>query len=149
METNAKKMLQNLAESAAAATADARDYVQNASKAVSDAMSEKSATVKLNLELARLRGEEEHLFSEIGRTMFLVNSGALRADAAENDSKKTPQQMIDDLLVNAEQLQQQMDAITEKLGAVKGEKVCSVCGRLCAAQDAFCAICGTKLSNDE
>ncbi|MEG0910659.1 MAG: hypothetical protein RSC73_01115 [Ruthenibacterium sp.] len=149
METNTKKLLQNLAETAAAATAEARDYVQNAGKAVSDAMSEKSASVKLNLELTRLRAEQEHLFSDIGHTMFLVNSGALRPDAAENESKKTPQQMIDDLLVNAEQVQQQIDAVTEKLGTGKDEKACPVCGRLCAEQDAFCAICGTKLSTDE
>ncbi|MEF9970568.1 MAG: zinc ribbon domain-containing protein [Ruthenibacterium sp.] len=148
MEPSAKKLLQNLAETAAAATAGARDYVQNAGKAVSDAMSEKSAAVKLTVELSRLRAEQDHLFSDIGRTMFLINSGAIRPDASENESKKTPQQMIDDLLVSAEQLQQQIDAANDKRSS-KDEKACPKCGQLCAEQDTFCAICGTKLSSNE
>ena len=53
------------------------------------------------------------------------------------------------MLVSAEQVQQEMDVITDKLTVCRNEKVCPCCGRICGEHDAFCAVCGTRLSEEE
>ena len=39
--------------------------------------------------------------------------------------------------------------ITDKLTVCRSEKVCPCCGRICGEHDAFCAVCGTRLSEEE
>ena len=39
--------------------------------------------------------------------------------------------------------------ITDKLTVCRNEKVCPCCGRICGEHDAFCAVCGTRLSEEE
>ena len=39
--------------------------------------------------------------------------------------------------------------ITDKLTVCRNEKVCPCCGRICGEHDAFCAVCGTRLSKEE
>ena len=149
METNVRKILQSLAETATEKANDAREYMQSAGKAVSEAVSEKSAAVKYGLELSKLRTEQDRIFSDIGHMMFMLNTGVLQATQPIGDDEKNPQQVINSLLVQAEQLQQQMDTISEKLSDAKNEKVCPLCGRLCEEHDTFCAVCGTKLTDKE
>ena len=140
MDTDVRKLLQSLADTAANAAEEAKTAVQSASKA----MAEKYDTVKLTLELSRLRTQQERLFADMGRTLFFLKTGAVKADEAV-DGDKTTQQAIDSILLSAEQVQQQIDAINDKISAAKNELVCSGCGRLCDEHDAFCAVCGTKL----
>ena len=149
METNVRKILQSLAETATEKANDVREYMQSAGKAVSEVVSEKSAAVKYGLELSKLRTEQERLFADIGHMMFMLNTGLLQSGQPIGEEERNPQQVIDSLLVKAEQLQQQMDNISEKLSAAKNEKVCPLCGRLCEENDTFCAVCGTKLAEKE
>ena len=104
-------------------------------------------TMKLTVELSRLRTQQERLFADLGRTMFLIKTGSLKANEAER-GQKTPQQTVDDLLISAGQLQQEMDEINAELGRAAhnlGKAVCPQCGHQCAEADTFCAACGTQL----
>ena len=105
--------------------------------------------VKMNIELARLSDEQEDVFSDIGRMLFLMHTGAVKDTVMSDEGEKSPQQVIDALLVSAEQVQQEMDVITDKLTVCRSEKVCPCCGRICGEHDAFCAVCGTRLSEEE
>lgn len=141
--SNVNKILQNIVSTAAMAATEAKTVVSSAGKAVA----EKYDEVKLNVEFLRLSEEQEDVFSDIGRMLFLMHTGVVRDAVMSDEGEKTPQQVIDSLLVNAEQLEQQMDAITARLAAFDGkdEKICPACGRVCDGHDAFCAICGARL----
>lgn len=139
METDVRKLLQSLAASAASAAEEVRDAVTSAKNTVA----EKYDVAKLSMTHTRLQTQQERLFTEIGRAMFLLRAKALPETAPEGE--KTPRQMLESLLVNAEQVQQELDAVAEKMSAAKSEHVCPLCGRVCPEHDAFCATCGAKL----
>ena len=136
MDSNVNKILQNIVNTATLAADEAKAAVHSAGKAVAGKYDE----VKMNIELARLSDEQEDVFSDIGRMLFLMHTGAVKDTVMSDEGEKSPQQVIDALLVSAEQVQQEMDV---------NEKVCPCCGRICGEHDAFCAVCGTRLSEEE
>lgn len=147
METDVRIILQSLADTAANAAEEARCAVESAKKN----MAEHYDTVKFTVELSRLRTQQERLFADLGRMLFLIKTGSLRADEAEA-GKKTPQQTVDDLLISAGQLQQEMDEIHAELGKAPhnaGKTLCPQCKHVCADSDAFCAACGAPLASDQ
>lgn len=142
METDVRKILQTLADTAANAADEARTAAQGARRA----MEEKYDLVRLGLEHSRLKTQQERVFADIGRTMFLLRCGAIAPQTAA-PGEKTPEQMIDSLLLNAEQVQQEMDAVAEKMSAATQGRVCPHCAAACEEKAAFCAACGTRLDN--
>ena len=144
MDSNVNKILQHIVSTASLAADEAKAAVQSAGKIVA----EKYDEVKMSIELARLTDEQENVFSDVGRMLFLMHTGVVKDTVMSDEGEKSPQQVIDALLVSAEQLQQEMDHITDKL-AESSEKICPCCGRICGEHDAYCAVCGTKLDEDE
>ena len=144
MNSNINAVLQNIVSTAAMAASEARTAVRSAGKRVA----EKYDKVKLNVELLRLTEEQENVFSDIGRMLFLMHTGVVTDTVMSDEGEKTPQQVIDALLVSAEQLQQEMDVITDKLSVTSDERICPECGRICGEHDVFCAVCGTRLADD-
>lgn len=145
MDSNVNKILQNIVNTATLAADEAKAAVYSAGKVVAGKYDE----VKMNIELARLSDEQENVFSDIGRMLFLIHTGTVKDTVMSDEGEKSPQQVIDALLVSAEQIQQEMDVITDKLTVCRNEKICPCCGRICAEQDAYCAVCGTRLSAGE
>lgn len=139
MDNNVRNILHNLVNTASAAADEAKNVMQSAGKAVAD----KYDAAKVNMELSRMRAEQERVFADIGRTMFLMNSGC---DAALADAEKSPQQVIDSLLVAADQAQQEIDRLNARLGELRSNQLCPACGRTCGEHDAFCSVCGAKLA---
>lgn len=144
MDKNISKILQDIANTAASAADTAKAAVMTAK----DVVVEKYDVVKMNREMTRLRAEQEDVFSDIGRMLFLMHTGKVGESVQSDEGEKSPQQVIDALLVEAEQLQQQMDALSEKLEDLDEGQGCKCpqCGHLCAKEDVFCAACGAKLS---
>ena len=143
METDVRKILQSLADTAANAADEAKAAVHSASKA----MLGRYDNVKMNVELSRVRTQQERLFADLGRMLFLIKTGAVKADEANPASAdgKTPQQAIDALLLDAERLQGEMENIAAQLAAAQDEVVCPACGHRCTHEDTFCSVCGKKL----
>ncbi len=142
MNSNINAILQNIVSTAAMAASEAKTAVRSAGKVVA----EKCDEVKLNVELLRLTEQQEDVFSDIGRMLFLLHTGVVTETVTSDAGEKTPQQVIDSLLVGAEQLQQEMDVITGRLAAVCDERICPECGRSCGVDDVFCAACGARLA---
>ena len=111
MDSNLSKILHDLANSAADAAAGARSAVMNAKEVIG----EKYDNVKLNMELNQLDEKQENVFSDIGRMMFLMHTGKVKDTVMTEDGPKTPQQVIDSLLLTAEQVQQEIDALYSRL----------------------------------
>lgn len=135
-------ILTHLAEAATAAADGVSDVMHSAGQLVG----EKYSSLKLNAELTRLQDEQNKLFNNIGRTMYLIQTSSSFDDttlqqAQMNDAKQT----IDKLLLLADQKQQEIDYVTERLRKLNGAKVCYVCGCVCEASDTFCKVCGEKL----
>ena len=130
------------------AAAGARSAVMNAKEAIG----EKYDNVKLNMELNQLDEKQENVFSDIGRMMFLMHTGKLKDTVMTEDGPKTPQQVIDSLLLTAEQVQQEIDALEAKLGE-DGEELscltCPKCGNVCFEGDHYCSACGEHLTAEE
>lgn len=81
--------------------------------------------------------------------LYAMHMGAAGEHVTTEDGEKTPQQVIDALLVKAEQAQQRIDMLAEKLNAEKEGPACPHCGHGCSAADVFCPACGTKLPRKE
>ena len=106
--------------------------------------------MKLNIELSRLQDEQTKLFADIGRTMFMIKSGGFDSTVETEDAEVVDaQQVIDRLLILADQKQQEIDDISKRLKKLSGAKVCVVCGKVCDTKDVFCSGCGAKLPTEE
>ena len=138
MDKNLAKFLQDIAVTAA-----------NAADSARKAAMEKYDEVKTQRELARERAAQEDIFAGLGRMLYAMHMGAAGEHVATEEGEKTPQQVIDALLVKAEQAQQRIDMLAEKLNAEKEGPICPHCGHGCSAADVFCPACGTKLPRKE
>ncbi len=148
MDKKDSKVNQILAHLAGAASV-AKDGVSDAVQTAGQAVNEKYSAVKLTLEVNRLHDEQIKLFADIGRTMFLVRTGAFDAEVKTEDGTTVDaQQTIDALLEQADQKQTEIDAAAEKLAALNGTKVCAVCGHAADPKDVYCSACGTKFPAD-
>lgn len=145
MDKNLAKFLQDIAVTAANAADSACSAVETAGKAAM----EKYDEVKTQRELARERAAQEDIFAGLGRMLYAMHMGAAGEHVATEEGEKTPQQVIDALLVKAEQAQQRIDMLAEKLNAEKEGPACPHCGHGCSAADVFCPACGTKLPRKE
>lgn len=145
MDSNLSKILHDLANSAADAAASARSAMMSAKEAIG----EKYDNVKLNMELNQLDEQQENVFSDIGRMMFLMHTGKVKDTVMTEDGPKTPQQVIDSLLLTAEQVQQEIDALEAKLGEDDETLACLTCpkcGNVCFEGDHYCSACGEHLT---
>lgn len=145
MDKNLTKLMQDIAATAANAADSARSAMETAGKAAM----EKYDEVKTLRELNRERAMQEEIYADLGRMLYAMHMGAAGEHVATEDGEKTPQQIIDSLLVKAEQAQQRIDMLVRKLREERQETVCPHCGHRCAGEDAFCPACGTKLSGME
>ena len=150
MDKNIARLLQDLADTAASAADTARSAMLSAKEAVS----EKYDSVKLEFALSRAESEQEDVFSDIGRMLFLMHSGKVQDTVATDEGDKSPQQVIDSLLLEAEQLQQQIDLFEQRLAYNDDDEddetldtvVCPKCGNVCVEGDCYCCACGARLA---
>lgn len=132
-----RRMLESVAATAQEAADEAKEKMQSAGQS----LSEKYDAAKLNLLLTRLRGEQERVFADMGRTLFLMDTG----NYSEEEGHPTAQQTIDRLLLAAEQKQQEIDRLLTRLAQVSDTRRCPACGRACGQDDRFCPECGARL----
>ncbi len=142
MSNETSKIFETIASAASEVVDEAKDVAQSAGKVVS----ERYGSVKLRFELAQLQESQNSVFSQIGRTLFLIHSGVLKNEPSQSDDNSTtPQQLIDDLLLNAAKLDAQIDVIQMQIASAQSKKLCSRCKNACLQSEAFCSACGNKL----
>lgn len=136
------QIIEHLSNAASAAASSVGSAAQKAGQYVG----EKYDVVKLKIELNRLQSDQKNIFADIGRTMFLLQSGGFADNGITN--AVDAQQLVDQLLLLAEEKQQNIDELTDKLNQLSGSVVCVVCGRVCDARDTYCPTCGAKLPGE-
>lgn len=145
---NVNSILAHLANAANVAA----DGVSDAFHSASHAVNGKYDQLRLNMDLSRLKDEQAKVFQDIGHTMFMIKSGAFIEEKAsaepgtEKNSMTDAQDTIDQLLVLADQKQQEIDLLSERINKVTGNQVCPVCGKTSTNKEAYCSSCGTKLN---
>lgn len=144
MDLSLRKILRDIGHTAATAADEGKKVIGKTGKAVSD----KADIAKSSLQLLNLRADQEDIFAEIGKTIYLLHSGAMPNDVDAEGGSET-EATINRLLIKAAEKQSEMDYYTEKLAQLKGQRTCPVCGKKCRDDDIFCAGCGKKLKADE
>ena len=140
MDRNTSRILQELVNAAD----EAKSAVQSAATAVG----EKYDIVKAGLEMNRLEVRQEAVFSDIGRVLFLVHTGKVKDTMESDEGPRSPQQVIDELLISAEQIQQEIDAAEARIQQESHTgRYCTKCGREAGEDDAYCAGRGAKLAD--
>ncbi|MEG0178128.1 MAG: hypothetical protein RR654_01120 [Oscillospiraceae bacterium] len=140
MNINTDKIFKSIAQSATNAAEEAKAAMQSAGKAVAD----KYDSAKIALELAHVRSEQERIFADIGRAMYFINAGAC---ADKDEQVLAARKGIDELLLAAEQKQQEIDSLCDRQSELANTSICPKCARACDEHDSYCPICGTKLDN--
>ena len=143
-DSRINQILSYLAKAASTAADGVNEVVQSAGSAVGD----KYSTFKLNMELSRLQTEQEQMFEDIGRTMFMVKTGAFDQKTAEGEVIDG-QDTVDKLLGLAEEKQAEIDDTAKKVSDLSGDAVCPVCSNVCEPKACYCSACGTKLPEKE
>lgn len=145
-DNHIKQILDYLAKAATVAADGVSEVVQRAGNAVGG----KYDNFKLGLELNRLHNEQAKMFEDLGRTLFMVKTGAFEAQQTEDGEEPIDgQETVDKLLQLAEEKQAQIDEVAQKLKEASGERACPVCGKVAEHDHIFCPACGTKLPEEE
>lgn len=138
MDKNTSRILQELANAA--------DEAKSAVYSAAAAMGEKYDSVKAGLEMNRLEIRQEAVFSDIGRVLFLIHTGKIKDTMETDEGPRSPQRVIDELLIGAEQIQQEIDAAQARMQENRPGRYCTKCGREVGEDDVYCAACGAKLA---
>lgn len=137
-----RRMLESLAITAQDAADGAKEKMYTAGQTITCKYDE----AKCNLTLSRLKAEQEQIFLQMGRTLFLFNTGKFAGVETENT---TPKQIIDHLMIAAEQNQQEIDRILERLQKISNHRYCTACGNRCEDDAKFCGECGNRLNSNQ
>ena len=121
------------------------DNMSEAVHSASQAFGDKYDVVKLNIELSRLRAEQERLFENIGRTLFYVQ---FSTKSPQGPDTGNAQETVDELLSFAANKQHEIDDSLAALSKLTGNQTCPKCGKVCDNQDAFCSACGCILNDN-
>lgn len=104
--------------------------MESAGKAANDM----AQATRLNLQIFDLNTECEVLYKEIGKLVYNIHLGA----EVEPDT-------MDDYLAQLDELCERIEELRVQLAEVKASLTCTVCGKQCGRDDAFCSGCGTAL----
>lgn len=145
-----KSRIQQIMAHLASAASTAADGVSEAVHSAGDAVGEKYSAFKLGVEINRLHDEQNQLFANIGRTMYMIHTGAIPTEPDVDDGEMADAQgTVDSLLALAAEKQRAIDEAEEKLQKLNGQKACAVCGTVAEPKDKYCAQCGTPLPQAE
>lgn len=136
-DSHINKIISHLASAATTAA----DGVGCAVKAAGQAVGSQYDRFKLNMDLAKLKQEQDELFTEIGHSLYQLKNG--------NGEGAATQQQVDDLLEMAAEKQKEIDLTLEKLNSISGVTLCPNCAKVVDKEDIFCSACGTKLPEIE
>ena len=89
---------------------------------------------KLRLNAAEINGDITKKYEELGRLVY---------DSVKADAK--PEKLAEEYIAEIDALYQRLDAVNEKINALRNQSACPVCGAQNADDALFCSRCGVKL----
>lgn len=146
--SNNSRIQQIIAHLAGAASV-AADGVTDAVQAASSVVGDKYDAMKLTIEIHKLQEEQNHLFADIGRALFIVKTSESPQTSEDESQVAGAQGEIDQLLESAILKQTEINESSEKLAKLTNSRVCSTCGKNCDDKDLYCSSCGAELSKSE
>lgn len=102
--------------------------------------SEMASGAKLKLEITKNKSNIDKKYEELGSRIYFLNKEGMAPD--ESISEIITE--IDQLFVNIEDLEKEVEAITNE-EKVEVEATCSNCGEVLKGDSKFCGSCGTKI----
>lgn len=128
----------------------AADGVSDAVKSAGAVVNEKYDSFKAGFDVARLQDDQRGIFTDIGHTMFMIKRGAFAEKPKDAEGNEIdPQEIVDDLLSQAEVKQGEIDAAIARRNEANNDVVCTTCGKTAGPKDVFCSGCGAKLPEKE
>ena len=142
--TNAlDQLLDRLLRTASSAADEMHDALHHVGQAASGTYE----TVKAKLDLGILQDEQNKIFTQIGRLLFLSLPEG-RNQPPSPETLKKAERAVSGLLVQADQKQQEIDLLSQRLAGLAGHPLCPACGEAVTAKNAFCPACGAKLKDN-
>lgn len=89
---------------------------------------------KLNVQLFDLNGELNDVLRQLGQVMYDAHRGQAGGDES-----------IPDLLARADELNEKIDGMKDRVSALRQSRTCGTCGAVCGREDKFCRSCGQPL----
>ena len=130
MEDRVKELMDRIRGTASAAADACADTARVAGRKAGQIVD----VAKLNVQLFDLNGELNDVLRQLGQVMYDAHRGQAGGD-----------EIIPDLLARADELNEKIDGMKDRVSALRQSRTCGTCGAVCGREDKFCRSCGQPL----
>ncbi|MCI5625075.1 MAG: zinc ribbon domain-containing protein [Clostridiales bacterium] len=130
MEDRVKELMDRIRGTASAAADACADTARVAGRKAGQIVD----VAKLNVQLFDLNGELNDVLRQLGQVMYDAHRGRAGGDES-----------IPDLLARADELNEKIGGMKDRVSALRQSRTCGTCGAVCGREDKFCRSCGQPL----
>ena len=130
MEDRVKELMDRIRGTASAAADACADTARVAGRKAGQIVD----VAKLNVQLFDLNGELNDVLRQLGQVMYDAHRGQASGDES-----------IPDLLARADELNEKIGGMKDRVSALRQSRTCGTCGAVCGREDKFCRSCGQPL----
>ena len=130
MEDRVKDLMDRIRGTASAAADACADTARVAGRKAGQIVD----VAKLNVQLFDLNGELNDVLRQLGQVMYDAHRGRAGGDES-----------IPDLLARADELNEKIGGMNDRVSALRQSRTCGTCGAVCGREDKFCRSCGQPL----
>lgn len=130
MEDRVKELMDRIRGTASAAADACADTARVAGRKAGQIVD----VAKLNVQLFDLNGELNDVLRQLGQVMYDAHRGQVGGDES-----------IPDLLARADELNEKIGGMKDRVSALRQSRTCGTCGAVCGREDKFCRSCGQPL----
>ena len=130
MEDRVKELMDRIRGTASAAADACADTARVAGRKAGQIVD----VAKLNVQLLDLNGDFNDVLRQLGQVMYDAHRGRAGGDES-----------IPDLLARADELNEKIGGMKDRVSALRQSRTCGTCGAVCGREDKFCRSCGQPL----
>ena len=130
MEDRVKELMDRIRGTASAAADACADTARVAGRKAGQIVD----VAKLNVQLFDLNGELNDVLRQLGQVMYDAHRGRAGGDES-----------IPDLLARADELNEKIGGMKDRVSALRQSRTCGTCGAVCGREDKFCRSCDQPL----
>ena len=130
MDDRVKELMDRIRRTASAAADACADTARVAGRKAGQIVD----VAKLNVQLFDLNGELNDVLRQLGQVMYDAHRGQAGGDES-----------IPDLLARADELNEKIGGMKDRVSALRQSRTCGTCGAVCGREDKFCRSCGQPL----